>query len=198
MHKLQSALIGRMWTLGRPWGGGEDSLCGGRDVSEITHFSSRPLLKFPPTWASPCVENGPPRLAPWNHWWWQDAYQICADLCVCGRWRTVRVPWWAQTTERGVTTILREPTSSSSPACWCGQPAQLPHQTKSCNSHGIQAINSWCFICHLAHKAILVSSSDDPLTSEQKKMKEENKKLDILWTKTFPRQRDSMGHGLTP
>ena len=23
----------------------------------------------------------------------QDAYQICADLCVCGRWRTVRVPW---------------------------------------------------------------------------------------------------------
>ena len=67
MHKLQSALIGRMWTLGRPWGGGEDSLCGGRDVSEITHFSSRPLLKFPPTWASPCVENGPPRLAPWNH-----------------------------------------------------------------------------------------------------------------------------------
>ena len=108
------------------WGGGRRCL---RDHTLV----KAPVLKFPPTSspASPCVEKDRPASQVSTF----ESEMCLRPLCM-ERWRTVRVPWWAQTTQGEVTTG-----------------SQGTHR---------QLISNVVVACHSSPNKVLLQSSWDP------------------------------------
>ena len=114
--------------------------------------------------ASPCVEKDRrrPRLAPSSN---RCVSEMCRPLCMWS-WRTVRVPWWAPTTQGGVTTgsqgthqwlISNMVVVANQPRCH-SSPNKVLQQSWD-PSHKLLMLYSRLLVISsiIAHKAVIVS-----------------------------------------
>ena len=150
-------------------------------LTDHTLVKASPQIPTHESPASPCVEKGRPRLAPWI-----GAYQKCSDLCVWS-WRTVRVPWWAQTTQGGVTTgsqgthhrlISNTVVVANQPRCHTS-PNKVLQQSWD-PSHKLLMLYSRLLVIRaiIAHKAVIVSQRVTPIREEM--MKSQTRKENIF------------------